>query len=121
MTPPEPLHMCGVVVRHPDRTEVKFGIRLASCPGLAVAEVTPGSFVVVHDALAVTGPDHPSQGARKLTPHGYVAPWVEALRYMLAVAATGIDWMQPAPVVRREVMPPLGAGWVAQELVRSRS
>jgi len=120
VTPPEPLHTCGVVVRHCDRTEVLLGIRLASCPGLAAAAVAPGSWVVVHDALAVTGQDAPSQGARKLTPEGIVAPWAEALRYMLAVTATGIDWMQPAPQVRRADMPPLGDGWVPLERVEPR-
>lgn len=120
MTPPEALHTCGVVVRHVNTTEVLFGIRLASCPGLAAAEVMPGSFVVVHDALSVSGPDRPSQGARKLTPEGLVAPWAEALRYMVAVAAAGIDWMEPAPVVRREDMPPLGEGWVALAHVEPR-
>lgn len=86
MTPPEPLHVYGVVVHREGKVLVVHGIRLRSCPGLAVAEALPGSWVVVHDALALDTPGS-SQGARKLTPGGMVAPWAEALRYMVALVS----------------------------------
>ena len=117
---PEPLYACGVVVRFAGKVLVAHGIRLRSCPGLAVAEALPGSWVVVYDALAL-GTDGPSQGARKVSPAGFVAPWVEALRFMRAAAATGIDWMQPAPRVSREGMPPLGPGWIRLASVENRA
>lgn len=116
---PEPLYACGVVVRFEGKVLVAHGIRLRSCPGLAVAEALPGSWVVVHDALALDTPG-PSQGARKVNPAGFVAPWAEALRYMIAVAAMPVDWMQAAPQVRREDMPPLGPGWVRLAQVENR-
>lgn len=117
---PEPFYPCGVVLRVGGQTRVVAGIRLRSCPGLAVSEASPGSWVVTHDALSVNGPDRPSPGARKLTPADLVAPWAEALRYMIAVAAMPVDWMLAAPQVRREDMPPLGDGWVRLELVEPR-
>ena len=112
MTPPEPLLIGEAVVRLYGREHATArAIRLASCPGLAAVEVGfGGSWVVVHEA-----------SGSKISPQGeYVAPWPEAVRHMLALAAVPVDWTLARPVVRREQVPPFGEGWVPWLAVEAR-
>lgn len=118
MGEPEPLHLCGVVILVDGRRTVTAGIRLRSCPGLAVTETQAG-WVVAHDALALDTPGD-SPGARRLTPADFAAPWAEAVRHMRALATMNVDWMQRHPLVRRTDLPPLGEGWMLAESVERR-